>query len=67
MFCPQCRAEYHGQTECPECHVPLDRLAGPGTPPDSSVEFDELGDVDLDVLIRTGFRDPIAIGLAKSL
>ena len=69
MFCPQCRAEYHGQTECPECHVPLvDRLAGTGTPPDSSAELNErAGEVDLDVLIRTGFRDPIAIGLVRNL
>jgi hypothetical protein len=70
MFCPQCRAEYHGgQTECPECQVPLaNRLAGPGTPTDSAAEVNErASEVDLDVLIRTGFRDPIAIGLVGSL
>ena len=58
MFCPQCGAEYRGGfVECSDCHVPLVyRL------PESVTVED-----DLDVLIRTGLADPIAIALVKSL
>ena len=70
MFCPQCRAEYDGRlTECPDCYAPLaNYLTEPGIPPDSSADAHERADeVDLDALIRTGFADPIAIGLVKGL
>ena len=70
MFCPRCRAEYREQLiECPDCHVSLaNYLHASKTPPDSSADADEpTGEVDLDVLIRTGFANPIAIGLAKTL
>jgi hypothetical protein len=61
MFCPQCRVEYReGFVECADCHVPLvERLREPATP--------EAEEGDLDVLIRTGLRSPVAIGLAKTL
>ena len=70
MFCPQCRAEYReGFVECSDCHVPLvDRLPEPGTPANSLLDAHEEADKDsLDVLIRTGFGSPVAIGLAKGL
>jgi len=45
-----------------------DRLPEPETPADSSIAAHEEADEgDLDVLIRTGFESPIAIGLAKGL
>ena len=57
MFCPQCGVEYQeGVAECSDCHVPLtDRRP------------EEADEGDLNVLIRTGFQNPIAIGLAKTL
>jgi hypothetical protein len=60
MVCPQCGAERRERLECPDCHVLL---------VDSSADVDErAGEVtDLDVLIRTGFRDPVAIGLVRTL
>jgi hypothetical protein len=70
MFCPQCRAEYReGFVECSDCHIPLaDRLPELGTPAASLTDAHEEADKDdLDVLIRTGFRSPVAIGLAKGL
>ncbi len=51
MVCPQCRAEY-GE-EFIECPRCHSR--------------DSSADTDLDVLIRTGIADPIAIGLVESL
>jgi hypothetical protein len=64
MFCPQCGVEYQeGVVECSDCHVPL--TEGPPEPATSAeTQADE---VDLDVLIRTGFQNPIVISLAKSL
>jgi hypothetical protein len=64
MLCPQCGVEFQeGVVECSDCHVPLtDRRPESGT--SSATQADE---DDLDVLIRTGFQNPIAIGLAKSL
>ena len=61
MFCPQCGVEYpEGLVECSDCHVPLkDRR-----PNEAHPEADES---DLNVLIRTGFQNPVAIGLAKTL
>jgi hypothetical protein len=70
MFCPRCHAEYRdGFVECSDCHLPLvDRLTEPGTPTDSSIDAHEEADAsDLDILIRTGFGNPVAIGLAKGL
>ncbi len=70
MFCPQCGTEYgEGFIECPDCHVPLaDYLSDPETAPDTAEDPGEpAGEADLDVLIRTGYRDPVAIGLVKSL
>jgi hypothetical protein len=63
MFCPQCHVEYlEGFIECADCQVPLvDRL------PESADAHDPPGEVDLDVLIRTGCKSPVAIGLAKCL
>ena len=70
MFCPHCGAEYRERfIDCPECHVPSpDFHPEPETRPDSStVERERAAEVDLDTLIQTGFADPIAIGLARSL
>lgn len=60
MFCPQCSAEYHdGSIECPDCRVAL-----AVSPAD---EGEAAGEVDLDVLIRTGLTDPVSIGFVKIL
>jgi len=61
VFCPQCGVEYQeGVAECFDCHAALtDRR-----PEEAHTQADES---DLNVLIRTGFQNPIAIGLAKSL
>src|SRR3954452_17336870 len=70
MFCPRCCAEYGEQfINCPECHIHLsDCHPEPETPPHSSAEeHEERAELDLDTLIRTGFADPIAVGLARSL
>ncbi len=68
MFCPQCRAEYReGFVECPDCLVPLvDELPEPSSDL-TAPEIEQASAGGLDVLIRTGCRNPIAIGLAKSL
>jgi len=64
MFCPQCCVEYRdGFVECADCHVPLTAQL---PPPETSAEGHE-GEGDLDVLIRTGCWNPIAVGLARSL
>ena len=70
MFCPQCGVQYQdGVVECSDCHVPLtDHPPAPATPADSLQNAQtQASEGDLDVLIRTGFQDPVAIGLAKSL
>ena len=70
MYCPQCGAGYRERISCPDCHVPLvDELAEPGSPPGSPTDVHEREGhvVNFDVLIRTGFKDPIAIGLVRSL
>jgi hypothetical protein len=58
MFCPDCHTRYSEELlECPACQVPLiasDIASGPL-------------EGDLDVLIKTNFKGPVAIGLAKSL
>lgn len=61
MFCPQCGVEYQqGVAECADCYVPLTDHR----PEAAHAEQDES---DLSVLIRTGFQNPVAIGLAKTL
>jgi hypothetical protein len=63
MFCPQCGLEYReGVVECSDCQVALrdrpEQETSAETPADEG---------DFDVLIRTSFQSPVAIGLAKSL
>jgi Putative prokaryotic signal transducing protein len=70
VFCPQCGVQYReGVVECSDCHVPL--TDGPHEPETFTGSFgDEDTQADegaFNVLIRTGFEDPIAISLAKSL
>jgi uncharacterized membrane protein YvbJ len=64
MFCPQCGVEYQeGVVECSDCQVALtDRPSEQGTSDETQAD-----ESDLNVLIRTGFQSPVAIGLAKSL
>ena len=57
MICPQCGLEYdEGILECKDCGMALAAIAPEG--PEGT---------DLDTLLRSSFRDPIAIGLAKCL
>ena len=61
MYCPECLTEYRdGFVECADCHVPLKNGLPEPEPADHTGE-------NLDVLIRTGFSDPLTIGLAKTL
>lgn len=63
MYCPQCRDEYRaGFVECSDCHVPLTDHLPPEVPAD-----EQPYQGDLDVLIRTACRGPLAIGLARGL
>jgi hypothetical protein len=64
MFCPQCGVEYEERmAECPDCHVPLtDSRPEPGASAETPAD-----EGDLEVLIRTGFQNPVAISLARSL
>ena len=63
MYCPQCRVEYReGFVECADCHVPLTPFLQP-----EAADEDYAGASDLDALIRTSCRGPIAVGLAQSL
>jgi len=64
MFCPQCGVEYReGVVECSDCQVALT-----GRPREEATSAETPAhEGDLNVLIRTGFQDPVAIGLAKSL
>lgn len=70
MVCPQCLAEYSsGTNECPVCFsAPIYGPPAPESPsgdlPDA-IELD--ADVDFDVLIRSGFKNLVAIGLARGL
>jgi len=61
-FCPVCHAEFKERfAECSDCGVALvERLPQPAA-------TDHESGSDLDVLIVTGLKDPIAIGLAQSL
>lgn len=68
MFCPHCGVHYReGMVDCSDCHVPLtDRPREPEISTGSG-DADTQDEHTLNVLIRTGFQDPIAISLAKSL
>jgi hypothetical protein len=69
LFCPQCGVQYReGAVECSNCLVPLtDRPLEPEISTGSLADADTQDEGALNVLIRTGFQDPIAISLAKSL
>jgi hypothetical protein len=64
MICPECGAKLaNGTGECRECHVEFC-----DDPADAETDSDYCaGEGDLDLLIRTGLVDPVAIGLARSL
>jgi hypothetical protein len=63
MICPECGVEYRaGFLQCSDCHVALvDHVPAPDHAEDTHAGG------NLDVLIKSGLDNPLAISLAKSL